>query len=529
MADYDIRLVSAAAVTVLALYRLVKWSRQSGPVMLPGPPADTFLWGSLQTIRDPKDIVPQWTKKYGKTFAVTGFLSMKRLYTLDLRAIAHVLSHPAEFHKPWQSRIGLTAITGPGLVAVEGDVHKRQRKILNPVFSQAQIRGFTPLFVRKAQELKDLWKAEVISTGDGSQTIDVLGWLSRATLDIIGEAGFGYQFNALVDESNELSVAFNKIFDVVSSFNPLEFLQIWVPVVGKMPTKRNKEFEESTGVLRRVGMGLIEEKTREAAKATPEKQTDTPTSRDLLSVLIKSNADNSLSEEEVLAQIATFIAAGHETTSTAMTWALYALASSPEVQAKLRAELTAFPNDNPTMEELNGLQYLDWVVRESLRVYSPVEITSRQPIKDEVVPLSEPVTDLDGKVHTELHLRSGDVVFIHIREINMSPDIWGEDARIFRPERWESPPADANAVPSVYANLMTFLSGPRACIGWRMAIAEMKAFIFTMVRTFDIQIDPKLVIVGKLGRVVTRPVVVGEEAKGNQMPLKLTLLQQHKA
>lgn len=77
----------------------------------------------------------------------------------------------------------------------------------------------------------------------------------------------------------------------------------------------------------------------------------------------------------------------------------------------------------------------------------------------------------------------------------MSHDIWGEDARIFRyaktiiarhcstfaechlcvfyrPERWESPPADANAVPSVYANLMTFLSGPRACIGWRMALAE---------------------------------------------------------
>ncbi|KAG8928313.1 hypothetical protein FRC01_006128 [Tulasnella sp. 417] len=502
MSDYDIRVVSAAAITVVALYRLLKWSRESGPAMLPGPPADTFLWGSLPTIRDPKEVIPEWTKKYGKTFAVTGFFSMKRLYTLDMRAIAHVLAHPAEFHKPWQSRIGLTAITGPGLVAVEGDVHKRQRKILNPVFSQSQIRSFTPLFLLKAQKLKDLWKTEVINTGDGSQTIDVLGWLSRATLDIIGEAGFGYQFNALVDESNELSGAFNKIFDVVESFNPIEFLQIWVPIVGKLPTKHNKEFKDSTAVLKRVGMGLIEEKTREATKDAPEKDeqqsTDTK-AKDLLSVLIKSNADNSLSEEEVLAQIATFIAAGHETTSTGITWALYALASNPEVQKKLRAELAAFPNDDPTMEELNGLQYLDWVVRESMRVYAPVEITSRQPIKDEVVPLSEPVTDVNGKVHHELHLRSGDVIFVHIREINMSPDIWGEDARIFRPERWESPPATANAVPSVYANIMTFLAGPRACIGWRMAVAEMKAFIFTTVRTFDIQIDPKLVVLGKLG------------------------------
>ncbi|KAG8969024.1 hypothetical protein FRB90_010771, partial [Tulasnella sp. 427] len=309
-----------------------------------------------------------------------------------------------------------------------------------------------------------------VADGNGAPvTIDVLGWLSRATLDIIGDAGFGYQFNALVDETNELSVAFNKIFDVVSSFNPIEFLQIWAPAIGKLPTKHNIEFQESTGVLRRVGMGLIEEKTREVAKDAPETDEQDDPAKDLLSVLIKSNADNSLSEEEVLAQIATFIAAGHETTSTAITWALYALASNPKVQERLRAELLAFPHDNPSMEELNGLQYLDWVVREALRVYSPVEITSRQPLKDEVVPLSEPITDLNGRV---LHELQGDVVFIHIREINMSPEIWGEDARVFKPERWESPPAAANAVPSVYANIMTFLSGPRACIGWRMAVAE---------------------------------------------------------
>ena len=106
-------------------------------------------------------------------------------------------------------------------------------------------------------------------------------------------------------------------------------------------------------------------------------------------------------------EIATVLAAGHETTAAGLAWLLYALATHPEVQTKLRNELLAADK-----EDLNALPYLDQVIRESLRVYPPVELTSRQPWGHEVLPLSEPIVDLDGRTLTELRLGSPFKVYV---------------------------------------------------------------------------------------------------------------------
>ena len=89
---------------------------------------------------------------------------------------------------------------------------------------------------------------------------------------------------------------------------------------------------------------------------------------------------------------------GHETTSTATTWALFALTQSPKVQDKLRKELLAVGTDNPTMDELNALPYLDAVVRESLRVHPPLASILRVATEDDILPLGEPVKDKNGNI-----------------------------------------------------------------------------------------------------------------------------------
>jgi cytochrome P450 len=85
--------------------------------------------------------------------------------------------------------------------------------------------------------------------------------------------------------------------------------------------------------------------------------------------------------------------------SVATTWALFALTQNRDSQDKLRAELTSVSTDNPTMDELNSLPYLDAVVRETLRVHAPVPTTMRVAKRDDVVPLSEPYTDKKGRKH----------------------------------------------------------------------------------------------------------------------------------
>lgn len=94
--------------------------------------------------------------------------------------------------------------------------------------------------------------------------------------------------------------------------------------------------------------------------------------------------------------------AGNETTSTATTWCLYALSRDLAVQSKLRDELLSLGTDSPTMDELNALPYLDGVVRETLRVHSPVSATVRIATKDDVLPLGTPIKDKKGRLLNEI-------------------------------------------------------------------------------------------------------------------------------
>lgn len=121
-----------------------------------------------------------------------------------------------------------------------------------------------------------------------------------------------------------------------------------------------------------------------------------------------------------------------ETTSTLISWTLFALSLSPGVQVKLRAELRAHPTDSPSIEALNSLEYLDAVIREALRLYAPVSATQRVATQEDVIPLAEPVLDKNGRSLTEIRVAKGDVVTIPIRIMNRSVDIWGEDAGEFR-------------------------------------------------------------------------------------------------
>lgn len=236
--------------------------------------------------------------------------------------------------------------------------------------------------------------------------------------------------------------------------------------------------------------------------------------RDLLSVLMKANMATDLppnqrmSDEDVLSrkndsflnapinlitcsEIPTFLVAGHETTSTATTWALYALTQSPEIQVELRHKLLSIPTDNPSMDELNDIPYLDAVVREALRLYAPVPATLRVAVKDDILPLGSPVRTTKGdlidsiqfvvghllKVETLISLCrvwKGQTFLIPISAINRSQKIWGPDAKEFRPERWldSELPEAVSTIPGVWGNMLTFLGGPRACIGYRFSLIE---------------------------------------------------------
>lgn len=166
----------------------------------------------------------------------------------------------------------------------------------------------------------------------------------------------------------------------------------------------------------------------------------------------------------------------HETTSSALTWSCYLLAKYPESQEKLRAEICeALPaeiNDPSELGDiLEQLPYLNGVINETLRLYPTVPTTVREAIRD---------TELCGQT-----IPKGVVVVLSIWQMNRSPELWGAGAGEFRPERWVTAgkPNTNGGAGSNY-EFMTFLHGPRSCIGQGFARAEMRCLLASMIRTF---------------------------------------------
>lgn len=129
--------------------------------------------------------------------------------TLDPVSIAHVLKNYTIYEKPWQSRRLITRLIGCGLLAAEGQVHKRQRRVATPAFSIQNMKALVPLVFKKGSELTDRWmdmivqgQADDAKSTVGGVRIDVCHWINRATFDVIGLAGENPAYRMLLNNTN---------------------------------------------------------------------------------------------------------------------------------------------------------------------------------------------------------------------------------------------------------------------------------------------------------------------------------------
>ncbi|KAH7907839.1 cytochrome P450 [Hygrophoropsis aurantiaca] len=478
-----------------------------------GPKSTNWLFGNLGKLFKSDDmvLVEEWVQEYGQTLKFYGFLNTARLLTVDLRALNHILTHSMDYQKPEPVKYSLSQILGKGVLVVEGAQHRQQRRIMNPAFGPGQIRDLTEVFLAKSIKLRDILMSESKDEKGNPKRTDILAWMSRMTLDVIGLAGFNYEFNSLDTsvKKNELNEAFETLFSASTSVKALPMLQLWIPSLRAIPTERGRQITFAQNTMRRIGRDLL----RDAKAAIMDPQDQKKGVVEKISL-----RGRKLSDEDVLAQVPTFLVAGHETTSTATTWALFALTQHPEVQAKLREELLSLESDTPSMDELSALPYLDGVVRETLRVHSPVPSTIRVAMKDDILPLDTPFTDKNGQVQTEIKVSKGDTIFIPILAVNRSEALWGPDAKEFKPERWEASPESASNIPGIWGHLLTFLGGPRACIGYRFSLIEIKALLFTLVRAFEFTLAVPAGDIIKSVEAVQRPFIRSEPGSNSQMP-----------
>ncbi|KAJ7246829.1 cytochrome P450 [Mycena haematopus] len=490
-----------------------------------GPKNPSFIFGNFKEMGDDAYLTTKWQDQFGGTFRFNGLFSTSELHTTDLKAITHLVSRPDIYQKAPAMRSSFEILVGRGILSVENEEHKRHRRALNPAFGVPQVRVLTEIFVEKAVQLRDIWAGQV-AQGNGAARIEVTSWLRRMTLDVIGQAGFNYRFDALETDGkpNELNDAFT---DLLHSPHALRYAgfrlaQGIVPFLKLVPGPGWNIVRAARNKMFGIGKQIVNKSKADIRASEGEKALGGR--RDLLSSLLKANMSTSIPEShrlddtEVVGQIPAFFVAGHETTSLATSWALHALSANPAAQNKLREELLTLSTDNPTMDELNSLPYLEAVVREMMRVHAPVVHTQRMAMQDDILPLAKPYIDKEGNAHDSFPIPKGQRIHIPILAINTDKEIWGEDAGEFRPERWEKIPDSASAIPGVWANLLTFFAGPHNCIGFRFSLVEIKALLFTLIRAFEFEEAVK----GGIGRVTVgllqRPTILGE-GPGSGLPL----------
>ncbi|KAJ5173264.1 hypothetical protein N7492_005857 [Penicillium capsulatum] len=480
----------ATITTSKLIYQLFLYPQYFTPLKNIKTPGGRHWWcGNTQNafLETPYDSIRDWVKAFPGEglirFYVVG--NLERVIPTSTKALSELLvTKVYDFEKPRTVRQGLRRLVGDGIILAEGEEHKFQRKNLMPAFAYRHIKDLYPIFWAKSSEMVKLIREDLASRKPGDDnTIQIRNWASRTTLDIIGVAGMDQDFDSLRHPENNLNQAYMDLLAPPDLFAKVLFMIGLflgnMKVLQKIPTKRNKRITEGGNIIRNVASQMIRQKKAKMEDPTAE------TGIDIISVAMRNGT---FDEENLVDQLMTFLGAGHETTATAMQWAVYALSKNPEVQTRLREEIHAslppvsVENPQPISAALiDSLPYLHAVCNEVLRFYPAVPTTIRVASRD---------TTLVGN-----HIPKDTFLVISPEIINHLENLWGPDADTFNPDRFLGEgKGNSGGATSNYANL-TFLHGPRSCIGQGFAKAELACLLAVFVGSFEFELkypDAKL-------------------------------------
>ncbi|KAH9056545.1 cytochrome P450 [Lactarius vividus] len=424
-------------------------------------------------------------RTYGKVACVYGFLGDIQLVVSDPKACNNIIvKDQAIFEETEVFRFSSRQALGPVLFSMLGAHHRRQRRLLNPVFNVNHMRYLTPIFYGVTRQLRDKLRSIV---ENGPQEINVADWTGRIGLELIGQAGLGYSFGTFESRNDEFCRVLKEWVPALASLGVYRNLfpyvyKIFHPkilqIVGKMlPWPGLNHLMDLAEAMDAQARGVYETKKRLLESGDDATAKQIGEGKDLISLLMQASVavseDDRLSEEEVVAQIMGFLVAGTDTTSSALSCLLHQLALHPNVQDKLRKELKEACEDNEEITHDQLVSILSKVLQlpTSPRsnedswyfLYSLIDSAR----SDAILPLSTPIHDVDGRKIHEVFVPANTDVFVQIHHLNRDPSIWGPDGAEWKPERWLSPLPESvtNAnIQGVYANTMTFIGGGRSCM-----------------------------------------------------------------
>ncbi len=419
-------------------------------IVPPGPHGLPLLGMLLAIRRDPVGVFTRSALKFGDV--VYFKIASRRGYLLNNPDdVRHVLQDNARnYHKsPLYDKLRL--VLGNGLLTSEDGFWLRQRRIAQPAFHRQRMAALAGTMAGAAREAAARWEA-LAST---SRAVDVDEEMMRLTRTVVLRTLLG-------SELGPFAPSIDSAWAIVNQYVGESFWTLGI--ADNLPTPRYRRFVAARAVLRGAVDYVISQRRRAATETA-----------DLLSMLMSARDDETgetMTDAQLSVEVMTFLLAGQETTSLALTWTWYLLSQNPAARDRLERELDLVLDGRPPeYADIANLPYLRMVVDEAMRLYPPAWGLSRQALSDDT---------LGG-----YRLPRGWLAFVIPYALHRHPRYW-PNPDVFDPERF-SPEQSANRPKFVY---LPFGAGPRRCIGDQFALIETHLTLATFAQQYRLHLVP---------------------------------------
>jgi cytochrome P450 len=432
---------------------------------IPSPAGAPLIGSMLDLLRDPLATFLCAHREHGDIVRLSAGppgLRMQLYTVFSAEGAQQVLAtEAANFRKDTAVYQELRDAFGNGLLTGQDADYLRQRRLIQPLFTRRRIDGYARAFTDEAEATSASWR-----DAPGS-TVDLITQMHRVVLRMVSRVLFGTDIETAIPVV-ERTIPQLSSQAIRRGLSPLSVPRHW-------PTRANRRAAAASAELYGVCDDIIARRRAEGRTVEGDGGGD-----DLLALLNRAESaeDGSLDAAELRDQVLIFLLAGHETTASALAFALHLLALHPEAQGRVRAEIhSALGDRTPTAADMQALPYLTMVFKETMRLYPPAPVIGRRSVA---------ATEIGGH-----RIPAGADVSVVPWVIHRHPEYWPDPER-FDPERFTS---EAEAARPRYT-WFPFGGGPRACIGQHFAMLEAVLVLAVLLRDYELSAVDRRVEVG---------------------------------
>ncbi|XP_021619713.1 cytochrome P450 CYP749A22 isoform X2 [Manihot esculenta] len=403
-----------------------------------------------------------WIKLYGMNFLLW-YGTRAQLTVTEPELVKEILNSKEEAYCKKGFQEYIKKLLGDGLVLSSGKKWLKMRKLANHAFHGESLKSMVPAMVESVEVMLKRWGHHE------EKEIDVFQEFKVLTSEIISRTAFGSSY-----------LEGEKIFDMLKKMTTIiarNHYKVRIPGIKFLKTKDEVEMDKLEEEIRDTIINMV--KKREEAAMMGELDSY---GNDFLGLLVQAyneeDKNMKISIDDLIDECKNFYVAGQETTASSLTWLVFLLAIHTDWQDKARKEvLQLFGQQNPTADGVAKLKTMSMIINESLRLYSPVFHITREVQKEVKL----------GKLTIPANMET------HIPTLALHTDhqIWGEDALIFKPERFAD--GVAKATNNSISSFVPFGLGARTCVGLNFAITEEKIALSMILQHFRFTLSPTYV------------------------------------